>query len=104
MVGHPTMSDTTHAVDRRPDSTDTSHPTRGDEHDRPAVVRTAVPQGDTVVYVPGRSADVYHHTRRCFKLLKSDRDVLEWTPDIAERSGREPCDTCAGGVDAEADT
>ena len=98
------MSDTTHVAERQPDSTDTSHATRGDEHDRPEVVTDAVPQGDTVYYVPGRSAGVYHHTRRCFKLLKSDRDVLDWTPEIAERSGREPCETCADGVDVEGDT
>jgi hypothetical protein len=55
--------------------------------------------GDTVYYLPGKSGTTYHHSRECQNLIQSDRDILEWTPEIARRSRREPCQTCAGGAE-----
>lgn len=108
------MSETTHAVDERTDAptcaecrTDLYVARDGhngwrcercDRHVRTGVVRDPVPQGDTVYYLPGQSGTTYHHSRECLNLIQSDRDILEWTPEIASRSRREPCGTCAKPV------
>jgi ribosomal protein L37AE/L43A len=121
------MSETTHATDPRTDAPKCTE-CRTDlyvERDnqngwicrwcdrtvREGVVRDPVPQGKVVYYLPGRSGTTYHHSRACLNLIQSDRDVLEWTPEIAARSRREPCGTCAKGAsdsdtdaDSEADT
>jgi len=108
------MSETTHAVDERTDAptcaecrTDLYVARDGhngwrcercDRQVRTGVVRDPVPQGDTVYYLPGQSGTTYHHSRECLNLIQSDRDILEWTPEIASRSRREPCGTCAKPV------
>lgn len=68
---------------------------------RTGVVSDPVPMGDVVYYLPGQSGTTYHHTPRCINLIQSDRDVLEWTPEIARRSRREPCATCAAGAEGD---
>lgn len=62
---------------------------------RNGTVRDYVPEGEVVYYLPGKSGTTYHHTRACLNLKQSDREVLEWTPEIAHRTNRDPCGTCA---------
>lgn len=107
------MSETSHAVDSRTDAlkcgecrTDLYVERDGhngwvcqrcDRQVRKGVVRNPVPQKDVVFYLPGQSGTTYHHSRNCLNLIQSDRDILEWTPEIARRSRRDPCQTCAVG-------
>lgn len=109
--GAPTMSEANHAVDPRTDApacpaceTDLyvgrrSHGgwvcERCHTTLRAGVIREFVPMGNTVYYLPGKSGTKYHHTPACLNLKQTDRDLLEWTPEIAARTSRDPCGTCA---------